>query len=132
MSEIEVIKAKDLYAMFSAHAIRHGDVVYVSGCVPLDANKNLVGKDDLEAQTRKTLSNLELVLRAAGTDFQHLLKTTVYMTDISKRAIPDAVRREVFGQRAPASTIIQVAALDGGVMIEIDAIAAIPSTSRGS
>jgi 2-iminobutanoate/2-iminopropanoate deaminase len=68
------------------------------------------------------------VLEAAGTDFSHILKTTVFMTDISRRKVPDAVRREYFGDRPPASTILEVTALTGkGIEIEIEAIAAIPS-----
>jgi enamine deaminase RidA (YjgF/YER057c/UK114 family) len=128
MPEIDVIKASGIYEIFSAHATRHADLVYVSGVVPWDVNKVLVGKDDLEAQTRKTLSNLETVLRAAGTDLQHILKTTLYLTDISKRALADKVRREIFGSRTPASTMVEVSRLAGdGIMIEIDAVAVVPS-----
>ena len=55
------------------------------------------------------------------------LKTTVYMTDITQRKVPDAVRKEYFGERPPASTILQVTALTApGIEIEIEAIAAVP------
>ncbi|MGE3148318.1 MAG: RidA family protein [Pseudorhodoplanes sp.] len=128
MPEIEVIKVEGLYEVFSPHAIRHNGVVYVSGCVPLDKDKKLVGRGDLAEQTRKTLANLELVLKAAGTDFSHLLKTTVFLTDISKKPLCDAVRREIFASRPPASTAVEVKGLGGdGIMIELDAIAAMPS-----
>jgi 2-iminobutanoate/2-iminopropanoate deaminase len=127
MTGIETIEAEGLQEMFSADAIRYGDLLFVSGCVPLATDGTLVGRGDLEAQTRKTLSNLELVLRAAGTDFAHVLKTTVYLTDISRRGVTHAIRAEIFGQRPPASTMVEVSALGGdGIEIEIDAIAAIP------
>jgi enamine deaminase RidA (YjgF/YER057c/UK114 family) len=128
MPEIETIEAEGLQEMFSADAIRYGELLFVSGCVPLDTDGTLVGPGDLEAQTRKTLSNLELVLRAAGTDFAHVLKTTVYLTDIGMRGVTHAIRAELFGQRPPASTMVEVSALGGeGIEIEIDAIAVIPA-----
>jgi 2-iminobutanoate/2-iminopropanoate deaminase len=67
-------------------------------------------------------------LTAGGTDFAHVLKTTVYMTDIARRKVTDTVRREYFGERPPASTILEVTALTApGIEIEIEAIAAIPA-----
>jgi 2-iminobutanoate/2-iminopropanoate deaminase len=129
--DISEIKAEGLQEMFSADAIRYGDLLFVSGCVPLDSDGTLVGKGDLEAQTRKTLSNLERVLKAAGTDFAHVLKTTVYLTNIAERKVTHEIRREIFGRRPPASTMVEVGALGGeGIEIEIDAIAAIPATSQ--
>jgi 2-iminobutanoate/2-iminopropanoate deaminase len=127
MSEIEVIEA-DIQPMFSADAIRHGDLLFVSGCVPLDREGKLVGHGDLAAQMRKTLENLGKVLRAGGSDFQHVLRTTVFITDISKKPLTYDVRREFFGDRPPASTMVEISALDGeGIEIEIDAIAAVPA-----
>jgi len=127
MGEPQEIQA-GIQPLFSADAIRHGDLLFVSGCVPMDAEGGLVGAGDLEAQTRKVMENLEQVLTAGGTDFAHVLKTTVYMTDIAQRRIPDTVRREYFGERPPASTILEVTALTApGIDIEIEAIAAIPA-----
>lgn len=114
--------------MFSADAIRYGDLLFVSGCVPMDTEGNLVGEGNLEQQTRKVMENLETVLTAAGTDFSRVLKTTVFMTDISRRKIPDTVRREYFHERRPASTIVEVTGLTAeGIEIEIEAIATIPN-----
>jgi 2-iminobutanoate/2-iminopropanoate deaminase len=127
VTDITEIKAEGLQEMFSADAIRYGDLLFVSGCVPLDSAGNLVGRGDLEAQTRKTLENLELVLRSAGTGFEHVLKTTVFMTNIEQRGVTHAIRAEIFGKRPPASTMVEVSRLGGeGIEIEIDAIAAVP------
>jgi 2-iminobutanoate/2-iminopropanoate deaminase len=127
MSEIEVIEA-DIQPMFSADAIRHGDLLYVSGCVPLDTAGNLVGRGDLAAQMHKTLENLGTVLAAGGSGFEHVIKTTVFITDIKKKPLTYDVRRQFFGDRPPASTMVEISALDGeGIEIEIDAIAAIPA-----
>jgi len=126
--EIEEVKA-EIQPMFSADAIRYGDLLFVSGCVPMDTDGELVGKGDLEQQTRKVMENLEKVLEAAGSDFSRVLKTTVFMTDISRRKIPDAIRREHFSERRPASTIVEVTALTAeGIEIEIEAIATVPSS----
>lgn len=115
--------------MFSADAIRYGDLLFVSGCVPMDTEGALVGEGDLDTQTRKVMENLEKVLTAGGTDFAHVLKTTVLMTDITQRKVADTVRREYFGARPPASTILEVPALTApGIDIEIEAIAAIPAS----
>lgn len=127
MPELEEIKAP-IQPMFSADAIRYGDLLFVSGCVPIDAEGNLVGRGDLEAQTRKVMENMKAVLEASGTDFTHVLKTTVFVTEIGRRKVADEIRREYFGERPPASTILEVTALTvEGIEIEIDAIAAIPS-----
>jgi enamine deaminase RidA (YjgF/YER057c/UK114 family) len=94
----------------------------------MDAKGALIGPGDLEAQTRKVMENMKSVLDAAGTNFSNVLKTTVFVTDISRRKILDAIRREYFGERPPASTIVEVTALTmEGIEIEIEAIAAIPS-----
>ena len=127
MPSPEEVKA-EIQPMFSADAIRYGNLLFVSGCVPMDTGGALVGDGDLEAQTRKVMENMASVLEAAGSDFAHVLKTTVFMTDISRRKVPDSVRREYFGERPPASTIVEVTALTApGIEIEIEAIAAIPS-----
>jgi 2-iminobutanoate/2-iminopropanoate deaminase len=118
----------DIAPMFSADAIRYGDLLFVSGCIPADVDGNIVAKDDLGGQMRRALENMRSVLSAAGTDFQHVLKTTVFLTDISRKPETYDVRREFFGQQPPASTMVEVTECSGGadVLIEIDAIAAIP------
>jgi reactive intermediate/imine deaminase len=125
MAELEQVEAP-IQPMFSADAIRFGDLVFVSGCVPMDEQGNLVGEGDLERQTRQVMENMRKVLESAGSEFARIIKTTVFMTDITKRAIPDAVRREYFSEHRPASTIVEVTALTAkGIDIEIEAIAAV-------
>lgn len=126
MAKIEEIKA-DIQKMFSADAVRVGDFVFVSGCVPLTADGELVGEGDLEAQTKKTLENLGTVLAAAGTDFEHVVKTTVFLTDIGERGVTHELRREIFGARPPASTMVEVSRLSHDTIeIEMDAVAVMP------
>ncbi|HEV7824906.1 MAG TPA: RidA family protein [Mycobacteriales bacterium] len=105
-------------------AVRFGDLLFVSGCAPLDADGELVGAGDVTAQTRKVLENLGLALAHAGAGFGDVLKVTVYMTDIARRAEANVVRREFFGDALPASTLVEVSGLAiDGMLIEIEAVA---------
>ena len=108
-------------------AVQFGDVLYVSGCGPLDADMNLIGGDDVAAQTRQVLTNLQSVLDAAGASFADILKVTVYLTDVNDREAINPVRQEFFGDARPASTLIGVAALAiPGMKVEIEAIVGMP------
>lgn len=107
-----------------ADAVRSRGLLFVSGCVPLDRDGNLVGADDFEAQARKTFENLGAVLRSGGADFPSVLKLTIYVTDIDDRPALTPLRREFFGDVRAASTLVEVSALAvPGMMVEVEAIA---------
>jgi 2-iminobutanoate/2-iminopropanoate deaminase len=109
-------------------AVRTDELVFVSGCVPVDADGRLVGGDDVVAQARQTLTNVGHVLAAAGASFADVAKVTVYLTDVDDRPRIDPVRREFFGDVRPASTLVEVSRLAiPGARIEIDAIAVLRS-----
>jgi reactive intermediate/imine deaminase len=108
-------------------AVRAGELLFVSGCVPVDGEGRLVGGDDVVAQARQVLANIEAVLTAAGATFADVVKVTVYLTDIADRAAINPVRQEVFGATRPASTLVEVSALAiPGAKLELDAVALIP------
>ena len=108
-------------------AVRAGELLFVSGCVPVDGEGRLVGRDDVVAQARQVLANVEAVLTAAGATFADVVKVTVYLTDIADRAAINPVRQEVFGDTRPASTLVEVSALAiPGAKLELDAVALIP------
>lgn len=108
-------------------AVRWGDVLFISGCVALDATGEVVEPGDARAQARVVHEHLGAALRAAGTDFSHVLKVTVFLTDVDDRHVVNEVRREFFGDSFPASTLVEVAALVlPGLVVEIEAIAGIP------
>ncbi len=108
-------------------AVRFGDLVYVSGCGPIDADGNVVGEGDVVVQTRQVLSNLLDILRAAGGDMSDVLKVTVFLTNIDDRKAINTVRQEFFGDAKPASTLIEVSALAyPKMLVEIEAVAGIP------
>ena len=108
-------------------AVRAGDLVFVSGCVPVDSEGVLVGGDDVVAQARQTLTNVGAVLAAAGCSFADVAKVTVFLTDVDDRARINPVRQEFFGHARPASTLVEVARLAiPGAKIEVEAVAVVP------
>ena len=108
-------------------AVRFGDLLFISGCAPVDGDLNLVGGDDVAAQARKTLENIGEILGAAGASFADILKVTVYLLDVNDRHAINPVRQEFFGDAKPASTLIGINELAiPGMKIEIEAVAGIP------
>lgn len=107
-------------------AVRHGDLLFVSGVAPLDEKSRLVGGEDVVAQARQVFFNMKRVLDAAGTGFDKVLKVTVYLTDVADRTKINPVRQEFFGSAKPASTLIGVNELAiPGMKVEIEAVVAI-------
>jgi len=107
-------------------AVRVGDLLFVSGCVPVDSEGRLVGGDDVVAQARKTFENVGAVLEAAGSSFADVAKVTVFLTDVDDRARINPVRQEVFGESRPASTLVEVSRLAiPGAKIEVEAVAVV-------
>ena len=109
-------------------AVQAGELLFVSGIVPVDTNRELVGGGDVVAQARAVFENMGEVLEAAGCSFADVVKVTVFLTDIDDRPLVNPVRQEVFGDVRPASTLVEVSALVvPGARIEVDAVALIPS-----
>jgi len=107
-------------------AVRAGDLLFVSGCVPVDSEGKLVGGGDVVAQTRQALENVGRVLEAAGVTFADVAKVTVYLTDVEDRPRINPVRREFFGETRPASTLVEVSRLAiPGAKVEIEAVAVV-------
>jgi reactive intermediate/imine deaminase len=107
-------------------AVRAGDLLFVSGCVPVDGDGNLV-PGDIVAQTRQVFANIATVLAAGGCGFADVVKVTVFLLDVDDRVAVNGVRQEVFGDARPASTLLEVSRLAvPGARIEVEAIALIP------
>jgi 2-iminobutanoate/2-iminopropanoate deaminase len=103
-------------------AVRWGDLLFVSGVAPVDAQGKVVS-DDPAAQTRQIFLNMKAILDAAGASFADVLKVTVYLTDVEDRKRINPVRQEFFGAARPASTLIGVQALAiPGMKVEIEAV----------
>lgn len=109
-----------------SQAVVHEGVVYVAGQVPIDPATGQVNDGPIEDQTRQVLENLFAILRAAGSGPEHVLKCTVYVADISLWGAVNAVYGESFGAHRPARAIVPTKPLHHGILVEIDAIAAVP------
>src|SRR6266699_2809105 len=107
--------------------VRAGDLLFVSGCVPVDGEGRLVGGDDVVAQARQVFANVGAILEAGGASFADVVKVTVYLIDIDDRRRINPVREEVFGETRPASTLVEVSALAiPGAKLEVEAVALLP------
>jgi 2-iminobutanoate/2-iminopropanoate deaminase len=108
-----------------SQAVRHGDLLFCSGQIPLDPSTGELVKQDAAGQARRCLENLEAVCQAAGTALSNALKVTVYLSDIADFARVNDVYAEYFAEEPPARVAIQAGALPRGADVEIDAIVAI-------
>lgn len=109
-----------------SQAVVANGFVFCSGQIPLDpATGQLVG-DTIEAQTERVLQNLDAVLRAAGTDLAHAVRTTIFLQDLSDFAAVNAVYALHFPSDPPARATVQVSRLPRDVKVEIDLIAVLP------
>lgn len=107
-------------------AVRVGDLVFVSGCVPVGADGRLVGEGDVVAQARQAFANVGAVLAAAGCSFADVAKVTIFLTDVDDRPLINPVRQVVFGDTRPASTLVEVGRLAiPGAKIEVEAVAVV-------
>jgi reactive intermediate/imine deaminase len=111
-----------------SHAVAFGgQLVAVSGQVPLDGQGRLAGQDDARAQVRQVFDNLTAALAAAGASMEHVVKLTVYLTDLADLDAFREVRDEYISlDKPPASTLVQVSGLvNPAFRVEIDALAVI-------
>lgn len=106
-----------------SQAIRAGGFLFVSGQIPLDPATGTLVDGDVTAQTHRVLRNLGAILTAAGTSFEHVVKTTVYLADMSEFAAMNEVYASYFPAPAPARATVQAARLPRDVRVEIDLIA---------
>lgn len=107
------------------HAVRFGELLFISGLVGLDADLKVVSHDVVE-QTEKIFQDMSLILGRYDADFSAVLRVTVYLTDVEDRTKINPVREAYFGNSRPASTLIGVRALVvPELKVEIDAIAGI-------
>jgi reactive intermediate/imine deaminase len=105
-------------------AVRAGDLLFVSGIVPVDAEGTLVGGEDVVAQARAVFETLGRVLAAAGAGPEDVVKVTVFLVDVDDRPLINPVRQAFFGDTRPASTLVEISRLAiSGARIEVEAVA---------
>ena len=108
-------------------AVVYGGLIFVSGQLAVDHATGKPVTDSIEAQTEQCLRNVELVLHRAGSDLNHVLKMTVYVSDEQLWAAVNEVYARVLGEHKPARAIVPVNKFRGDFLIEIEAVAAVKS-----
>ena len=108
-----------------SQAIEHGGLVYVSGQLPIDSKREDKHVGSIEEQTEQVLRNLDAILKKANSDRDHVLKVTVYVSDIALWGRVNSVYARFFGDHRPARAVVPTRELHFGFQIEIEAIAAV-------
>ncbi len=124
----QAITAPDAPRALGAYspAIRAGNLVFVSGQIPIDPATGTLVDGDIIAQAEQVMRNLAALLRAAGLGFEHVVRTTVYLSDMNEFAAMNEVYARYVADPPPARATVQVARLPRDVKVEIDLIAMIP------
>lgn len=107
-----------------SQAICVGDLVFTSGQIPVDPEKGEM-VETIEEQTKQSLKNVGAILKEAGTDFDHVVKTVVYLSDLDNFTAMNEVYAEFFGENFPARSCFEVAGLPQGALVEIEAVASL-------
>ena len=106
-----------------SQAIRANGFVFVSGQIAMDAESGRVLEGDITVQTQKVMENLDAILKASGTDFSRVVKTTIYLASMDDFPRMNEVYEESLGGSKPARATVEVGRLPKNVLVEIDAIA---------
>jgi 2-iminobutanoate/2-iminopropanoate deaminase len=110
-----------------SQAVVSAGLAYLSGQIPLDPATGALVEGGIAEQTERVLENMRAVLAACGTSFEHVLKTTVFLKDMSEFPAMNAVYARYFPTNPPARSTVEAARLPRDVRVEIEAIAVIPS-----
>jgi 2-iminobutanoate/2-iminopropanoate deaminase len=105
------------------HAVRSGDLLFCSGQIPLDPATGQLVNGDIRVQTERVLENIRILLEDQGLHFGHVLKSTVFMTQLADFAAMNEVYQRYFVSDYPARSTVQVAALPRGAQVEIEIVA---------
>lgn len=106
-----------------SQAVDCGDLVFLSGQIPLVPATGLLAEGSIEAQARQMFENIKAVLAEAGMDFTNVVKTTVFMTDLGQFATLNGIYAEYFQAPYPARSCVEVTKLPKGVSVECELIA---------
>lgn len=125
---VEVITASNAPKSIGPYsqAIKTQNMVFTSGQIPVDPSTGEVVSGGIENQTRQVLENLKAVLIQAGTGFENVVKTTVYIKDMNDFTLVNKVYGQYFNEPYPARSCVEVARLPKDVAVEIEAVAIIP------
>jgi 2-iminobutanoate/2-iminopropanoate deaminase len=113
-----------------SQAVRTGRFLFCSGQIPLDPKSGQIVSGDIAAQTRRVLDNIAGVLRAEGLTFDNVVKTTIFLTDLSDFQTVNEIYGSYFKQDPPARSTVQVAGLPKSANVEIEVIAVAEETAQ--
>jgi 2-iminobutanoate/2-iminopropanoate deaminase len=129
VAEKSVIRTEAAPAPFQgapySQGIRVGDLVFVAGQVPLRPGESELMGGAIEEQTEQVCENLKAILEASGSSFDRVVKTTVFLVDLADFQGMNSVYARYVGDRPPARSTVQIAALPQGARVEIEAIATV-------
>ena len=108
-------------------ALKAGNLLFLSGSIPLDPVSGQVVAGDITTQTRRVMDNIKALLEAGGADFSNVVRTTVFMVDLGEFAAMNEVYAGYFSAPYPARSTVQVVKLPKDVRVEIDVIAVLNS-----
>jgi 2-iminobutanoate/2-iminopropanoate deaminase len=106
-----------------SQAVQMGSFLFCSGQIPIDPKTNEVFTGDVKIQTEMVIKNIAAVLKAADLNFGHIVKTTIYLTNMNDFATVNEVYAKSFTSEPPARSTVAVAALPKGVNVEIEVLA---------
>ena len=107
-------------------AVKVGNMLFLSGSIPLDPSSGQLVEGGVKEQTTRVMENIKALLAAAGADFRHVVRTTVFMIDLGEFATMNEIYASYFAAPYPARSTVQVAKLPRDVRVEIDVIAVLP------
>ena len=121
----QIISSPDAPAAIGPYsqAVKANGFVYTAGQIPLDPATGEVVDGDIAAQTERVMQSLKAVLAAAGSDFDRVIKTTCFLTDLGNFAAFNEIYASYFGSGAPARSTVEVSKLPRGVLVEVECVA---------
>ncbi|MDO8684798.1 MAG: RidA family protein [Armatimonadota bacterium] len=106
-----------------SQAVKANGFIFVSGQIPMDASTGRIVSDEVKEQAKRVLDNLKLVLEAAGSSLENIVKTTIYLIDMNDFAVVNEIYGSYFKVDPPARATVEVCRLPKDVKIEIEAVA---------
>lgn len=123
MKMIHTNHAPKAVGPYSQGVLAKGETLYVSGQIPFVPETMTLVSEDIKEQTLQSLNNVLAIVEAAGMQKEHIVRCTVYMTDLSMFSLMNEVYQQFFGDHKPARAAVEVSRLPKDVSVEIDAIA---------
>ena len=123
----EILSTKNAPAAIGPYsqAVKIGNLLFSSGQIPLDPNTGELINSDVQAATVRVLENIKGILEAAGTNFENVIKTVVFLKDMEDFGVVNEIYAKYFTEKQPARSCVQVAKLPKDALVEIEVIAVV-------